>query len=119
MDETSLSERGKNGRFLSGNCGGPGRPTRQAEQAYLTATFANCQPEDWSDIVVKAVEQAKGGSHSAREWLSKYLLPAQSIFAAQVINMDLSTPLGTTEELQAAVMKRIEELVDDGFQGKG
>jgi hypothetical protein len=36
--------------------------------------LAGCTPEDWREIVGKAVEAAKGGDAKAREWLARYLV---------------------------------------------
>lgn len=64
------------GRFATGNGGGPGRPSREVETDYLSGMRAQVSPEDWNRIVRRAVSDAKRGGASAREWLSKYLLPS-------------------------------------------
>ncbi len=62
------------GRFAKGNSGGPGRPRRETERAYLTALAAVCTPAEWGEIVGRAVADAKEGDPKAREWLAVYLL---------------------------------------------
>lgn len=71
MSENNGRDNG--GRFAEGNGGGPGRPRREKEAAYLAATVAAVPVADWTDIVVQAVADAKSGDHHARGWLSKVL----------------------------------------------
>jgi hypothetical protein len=63
-----------NGWFKPGHPGGPGRPKREKERQYLVALTEAVTVPEWQAIVGKAVEQAKGGDHRAREWLAKYLI---------------------------------------------
>jgi hypothetical protein len=63
----------QNGRFLTGNPGGPGRPRRAIEADYLAALSEAVPIEAWRAIVAKAVEQARDGDPKAREWLGSYL----------------------------------------------
>lgn len=65
--------RDKNGRFAAGNPGGPGRPRREVERAYVDATTAAVPIDAWTAIVTKAVADAKAGDGVARAWLSKVL----------------------------------------------
>ena len=60
--------------ILTCNPGGPGRPKRATEEAYLQATTSACSPQDWQEICDKAKEQAKEGNDRAREFLRKALL---------------------------------------------
>lgn len=62
------------GRFAVGNAGGPGRPRRDAEAAYLEAMAEACPLERWRAIVGRAVADAEGGDAKARDWLVGYLL---------------------------------------------
>jgi hypothetical protein len=62
------------GTFTAGNTGGPGRPPRATEMAYMRATMDGCSPADWQAIVAKAVEDAKAGDAKAREWLAIHLI---------------------------------------------
>lgn len=62
------------GRFAPGNLGGPGRPRRETERAYLSIISEMCPPETWREIVAKAVDRARHGDEKAREWLASYLV---------------------------------------------
>jgi hypothetical protein len=65
--------RDKGGRFAAGNAGGPGRPRREVERAYVDATIAAVPIDEWGEIVKQAVVDAKAGDGVARAWLSKVL----------------------------------------------
>jgi hypothetical protein len=67
-------DRDRNGKFIEGNAGGPGRPPRATEREYLLALSESCSPADWEEIVVKAVDDAKDGDAKARPWLAGYLV---------------------------------------------
>ena len=77
-----MAKRDDKGRFLKGTPGGPGRPPRAVERAYLDATIGSVSLADWSDIIGKAVEQARDGDDRARAFLAKYLLPDPGAGAA-------------------------------------
>ena len=68
--------RDKKGRFDKGNAGGPGRPKRPTEVAYLNVLMNNCSLEDWGEICSQTVIDAKAGDAKAREWLGKHLVGA-------------------------------------------
>jgi len=74
-----MANRDDKGRFLKGWSGGPGRPPRAVERAYLDATIGSVSLADWSDIIGKAVEQARDGDDKARSFLAKYLMPEQAL----------------------------------------
>lgn len=61
-------------KFQKGHPGGPGRPKRQTEVAYLAVTMAACPLEAWREIVDVAVRDAKNGDAAARAWLGRYLV---------------------------------------------
>ena len=67
-------KREESGQFAPGNQGGPGRPPRQTESEYLTAMKQGCSPQDWQEIIQKAVIDAKEGDAKARDWLASYLI---------------------------------------------
>ena len=67
-------KRDKNGQFVKGSEGGPGRPPRAKEERYFEAMRSACSLVEWRKIVKKAVEQAKRGNHPARKFLADYLL---------------------------------------------
>jgi hypothetical protein len=62
------------GRFLKGNAGGPGRPQRETERAYLTALVGVVSLRAWRAICKQAVADARAGDRHAREWLGRYLI---------------------------------------------
>ena len=72
--EETDNGRDRGGRFAPGNAGGPGRPRRATERAYLDALTEACPPETWKLIVESAVMNAGRGDRYAREWLSSYLM---------------------------------------------
>ena len=74
LDGEKTAQRGRGGRFAQGNSGGPGRPRRATESAYLQATVSACSVDDWQGIVAAAVQEAKEGDRYAREWLARYLI---------------------------------------------
>jgi hypothetical protein len=76
-----MDTRETNGRFSPGNSGGPGRPPRQTEAAYLRITTAACSLEEWREIVTKTVADAKTGNAKAREFLARFLLGAAPILS--------------------------------------
>lgn len=61
-------------KFLPGNPGGPGRPRRAIEERYLRKISSSVTMNEWKEIILMAVEQAKGGDATARRWLSEYLI---------------------------------------------
>ena len=69
-----MSDRDQRGKFTLGNSGGPGRPPRQTEAAYLNELKSACPMEIWREIVSKVIEDAKTGNAKAREFLARYLL---------------------------------------------
>ncbi len=66
--------RDKQGRFVKGSSGGPGRPKRATEQEYLATLGEAVSLADWREVVVRAMSDAKTGDAKAREWLAKYLI---------------------------------------------
>lgn len=69
---------GKKGGFGKGNTlgvrGRSGRPKRKVEQKYLKALSNAVGPEEWQQIIEKAVAQAILGEWRARKWISDYLM---------------------------------------------
>ncbi len=63
-----------NGRFATGNPGGPGRPRRAVEHDYLAVLGDSVSLEDWREVVAQAVSDAKGGDARARDWITKHLI---------------------------------------------
>ena len=69
-------DRDQRGRFAIGNSGGPGRPKRQAEQEFLQILSERVPLDLWAEIVDRAAIDAAAGDAKARDWLSKYIMPA-------------------------------------------
>ena len=67
-------ERDENGRFVKGWSGGPGRPPKAREERFMEITLSAVTFKDWTDIIKKAVQQAKRGNSAARKFLADYLL---------------------------------------------
>lgn len=81
------------GRFAAGNLGGPGRPARVTEAAYL-ASLSDAVPLDvWQRIVERARDDALGGDARARAWLAGLLLGKEPARLSQLARDDL---LGVT-----------------------
>jgi len=66
--------RGKDGKFIKGSGGGPGRPPKKREERYLDILISKVTFADWEKIVQKAAKQAAAGNAVARKWLSDYLV---------------------------------------------
>jgi hypothetical protein len=66
--------------FVKGQSGNPGgRPAHQ--QRYMKSLVRLVKTADWQDIVRKAIEQAKRGDKTARQFLADYVLgkPVQGV----------------------------------------
>ena len=117
-----MSERTQDGRFATGNAGGPGRPRRAVEQDYLARLSDAVTLDDWESIVEVAVNQAMEGDEKARAWLAKYLLgekPARLIDLAAQEAASISTDdtinkmarRSKTQNKRDDAMLRLEEAV--------
>ena len=69
-----MKDRNKQGKFVKGSKGGPGRPPRKTEAVYLQATVNVCPVSSWKKIVLQAVKDAEKGDSQARLFLAKYLI---------------------------------------------
>ena len=67
-------ERRVNGTFAPGHAGGPGRPKRSTEENYLQVLSEQVTLKDWTEVVQRALDDAKTGDNRARDWLGKYLM---------------------------------------------
>jgi hypothetical protein len=77
------NKRNPDGTFAEGNAGGPGRPPRATELAYMHIVMQACTLDDWQAIIKRAVFDAKDGDATARAWLASYLVgkPSETHFA--------------------------------------
>lgn len=80
--------RDRKGRFTKGNPGGPGRPPREREVAYLAAVKDSVPVNEWVRIVRKAVEQARRGDRHARQFVCELVLPDLELAAVELREMD-------------------------------
>jgi len=100
-------------KFEKGNPGGPGRPPRESEAAYLKTMLDGCTQADWDAITKRAVKDAKIGSWRAREWLSNYLL-GKPIIRTQISGPD-DQPIETTStvvlDLSGLTSLQLDDLV--------
>ena len=77
--------KGPQGKFQKGNAFGVGnrggRPKREVELRFLSTLVGTVSPDDWKEIILVAVAQAKKGEWRARAWLGNYLVgtPVQRV----------------------------------------
>lgn len=105
-------KRDTKGRFAEGNSGGPGRPKRATETAYMSVVMQECDFDAWREIVAKAVQDAQAGDRYARQWLTTYLLgePSPRHFAprpSRVIALEEMGEDGTEDEMSRIKLDRI------------
>ena len=93
--------RNADGTFADGNPGGPGRPRREVEAGYLAGLTDKVTPEDWGEIVTRAVRDAKNGDARAREWLGRYLVGEKVLDALRRNELKSDgTPYSPEQELE-------------------
>lgn len=107
MDTPTNDGRDNAGRFAQGNPGGPGRPRRVVELDYLATLGDALTLEDWAAIVRRAVADAKNGSGTAREWVSKYALGANPM---GLFDLARREALGVTSGDEIDVMNKEEAM---------
>jgi hypothetical protein len=86
------------GGWKKGQSGNPKGRTPQSIQLakkrkemvnmYAPITIENCTPEDWKEIVEKAVTDAIHGDRYARDWLTKIVLPQGAIAGVPHVGND-------------------------------
>ncbi len=101
------SGRDPSGRFTSGNAGGPGRPRRITERAYLQTMSEACPPDVWREIIAKAVEQAQAGDSKSREWLASYLLGRPETAASSLHKIAVVDAAGSDPVESEATLHRL------------
>lgn len=79
------------GRLRPGHPGGPGRPSKARELAYIAILREILTASEFAFIVRSAILRAQNGDAQARQWLSDYAIgkPGQSI---DVRHVDGSEP---------------------------
>lgn len=101
------------GLFKLGNSGGPGRPKRQTESAYLGAMMQACSLDDWQSIVAQAVADAKTGDAKSREWLGRYLVGEPATKAPAPLQVIVQQLLQADDALDMAAKRLAAPLVSD------
>ncbi len=84
----TVGTRDRSGRFVEGNPGGPGRPKRESEVAYVRVLAEECPLDVWRQVVRRAVISAKKGDPRAREWLGRYLVGTPETRSVPLSEMD-------------------------------
>ena len=82
LEGEEMAERDSGGRFVKGEYrGGPGRPRKDREDRFYEIAVNAVTFQDWKDVILRAVSQAKRGDSSARKFLADYLMgtPIQKI----------------------------------------
>ena len=97
--------RNPQGRFQPGTKGGPGRPPRATEENYLLALVDACPLETWTEIVQKAVTDAREGDDRSRAWLASYLLGSPKGSAPSPSTALVGRLLGTDAVLDIAARR--------------
>ena len=108
-----MEGRDNKGRWAQGNSGGPGRPRRDTEAAYLAALADACPPDRWRAIVARAVSDAEAGDAKAREWLGAYLIGRPVAHVVQ----DVSVEDVTDRDEGAARAEAAAEILRQLFPG--
>lgn len=89
--------RNPDGTFKKGNNGGPGRP-KGSHVKRLKVLERVCSLQEWQEICITAVENAKGGDFRARDWLSKYLVPDKVL--EEMAKQEQGEPMPDPSELR-------------------
>jgi hypothetical protein len=106
------STRTDRGRFARGNPGGPGRPRRQTEAAYLRVMMDACPLDAWEEVVRSAVDAAKAGDHQARQWLTRYLVGEAEATAPRPTAVIIEELLGRDGPMDAAAAQKAKAILD-------
>ena len=109
---TSNATRATAGRFAVGNAGGPGRPKRTTEAAYLGTMMEVVSLDTWKKIVTAAVEGAQAGDSKAREWLARYLVGEPQGKAPSPLSVVVDTLLARDPALDKAAGILAEPVID-------
>jgi hypothetical protein len=75
--------RDNKGKFVKGHEGTGGRKKRVTEEKYLQLLKKTVSPDDWTEIIQRAVLDAKRGDGIARKFIADYLIgaPVQKVDA--------------------------------------
>lgn len=107
----TTTQRTIGGKFAPGNAGGPGRPPRQTETAYLSRMMQVVSLDTWETIVRAAVAAAQAGDHQARGWLAGYLVGTATTVAPKPTAVVIAQLLETDEALERAAMEVAKPII--------
>lgn len=107
LDGRDIGARNRDGRFTTGNPGGPGRPRRTTERGYLAAIADACPPAAWGEIVARAVADARAGDATARAWLASYLVGRPESAAVTLHTLAVEHEAGTDAVDADAMLARM------------
>lgn len=111
LDGKKTDERDESGRFAKGHKGGPGRPPRTTERAYMSAISEACPPETWSEIVGRAVKDAVAGDAKSREWLASYLVGKADTAAVTLHQIAVEDEAGVDKVQSDAFMEALADIL--------
>ena len=66
--------RDENGKFVKGHEKTGGRKKRSIEERYLEVFKKTVSEDDWTEIIAKAVTDAKRGDSMARKFIADYII---------------------------------------------
>jgi hypothetical protein len=95
---------------------------RRTESDYMGALLEAVTLEDWRDVVNQAVQDAKAGDKTARDWLARYLVGAPKGNAPTPMNVLVQQISGTdplAERLAKPYIDRVQYPslhTDDGWK---
>ena len=86
-----MQERDANGRFVKGNGGGPGRPSKREEERYRELLKEAVSYAQWKRIIQKLAEKAGNGDVQATKLLFEYILgkPPQRLQHSGEVGLNL------------------------------
>jgi hypothetical protein len=100
-----MDKRTSDGKFAQANAGGPGRPKRSTEVAYIAVLHETVPLDRWRAVCESALDAAIQGDEKARPWLGKYLLPKDADVTGVQVAMSL---FDLPENVQAEIATNTE-----------
>lgn len=118
-NQHTSQQRGPGGRFSGENTlavghTGHGSISLAIRQKYNQILIRACSEDDWREITKKAVQDAKMGNKGARDWLSKWIMPAtpSQIVDNRSVKFDL-TQLSSEQLEQFVALAALANSGDD------